>query len=152
MYHFGTIITVFSIASRFSSFIWISSENSDLSCRSLETWKTVHAKLICMLLSTSYDRFQERTGNFKHHALPESQALPSVAFFAECLLSGTRQRKICRVPHSAKLGSRQRAPLPSVEHSAQGAFGKDKFAECQTLGKGGSRQRAVSGRPKADGR
>jgi hypothetical protein len=33
----GTIITVFSIASRFSSFIWISLENSDLNCRSLET-------------------------------------------------------------------------------------------------------------------
>jgi hypothetical protein len=82
--------------------------------------------------------------------LPESQALPSVVFFAECLLSGTRQRKLCRVPHSAKLGSRQRAPLPSAEHSAQGVLGKDKFAECQTLGKGGSRQRAVSGRPKAD--
>jgi hypothetical protein len=31
-------------------------------------------------------------------------------------------------------------------------LGKDKFAECQTLGKGGSRQRAISGRPKADGR
>jgi hypothetical protein len=26
------------------------------------------------------------------------------------------------------------------------------FAECQTLGKGGARQRAVRGRPKADGR
>jgi hypothetical protein len=68
MYRFGTIITVFSIASRFSSFIWISSGNSDLNCRSLETWKTVHAKMIFMLLSTSYDRFQERTGNFEHHA------------------------------------------------------------------------------------
>jgi hypothetical protein len=32
------------------------------------------------------------------------------------------------------------------------ALGKDMFAECLTLGKGGSRQRAVSGRPKADGR
>jgi hypothetical protein len=26
------------------------------------------------------------------------------------------------------------------------------FVECQTLSKGGARQRAVSGRPKADGR
>jgi hypothetical protein len=68
MYHFGTIITVFSIASRFSSFIWISSKNADLNYRSLETWKTMHAKMISMLLSTSYDRFQERTGNFEHHA------------------------------------------------------------------------------------
>jgi hypothetical protein len=36
--------------------------------KSLETWKTVHAKMISMLFSTSYDRFQERTGNFEHHA------------------------------------------------------------------------------------
>jgi hypothetical protein len=28
----------------------------------------VHEKMISMLLSTSYDRFQERTGNFEHHA------------------------------------------------------------------------------------
>jgi hypothetical protein len=68
MYHFGTIITVFAIASRFSLFIWIFSENSDLNCRSLETWKTVHEKMISMLLSASYDRFQERTRNFEHHA------------------------------------------------------------------------------------
>jgi hypothetical protein len=67
MYHLGTIITVFSLSSRFSLFICIFSENSDLNCRSLETWKTVHAKMIFMLLSTSYDRFQERTENFKHH-------------------------------------------------------------------------------------
>ena len=57
---------------------------------------------------------------FLHYSLPESKALPSVVFFAECLLSGTRQRRLCRVPHSVKLGSRQRAPLPSAEHSAQG--------------------------------
>jgi hypothetical protein len=30
--------------------------------------------------------------------------------------------------------------------------GKDTFAECETLDKGGARQRAVSGRPKADDR
>jgi hypothetical protein len=29
---------------------------------------------------------------------------------------------------------------------------KDTFAECETLGKGGARQRAVSGRPKANDR
>jgi hypothetical protein len=81
-----------------------------------------------------------------------------IAGFAGCCILcrvpfvGHSAKKICRVPHSAKLGSRQRAPLPSAEHSAQGALGKDKFAECQTLSKGGSRQRAVSGRPKADGR
>jgi hypothetical protein len=100
-------------------------------------------------------KFRTKEGivtNNKVYTLPESQALPSAVLFAECLLSGTRQRKLCRVPHSVKLGTRQRAPLPSAEYSAQGALGKDKFAECQTLGKRGSRQRAVNGRPKADGR
>jgi hypothetical protein len=28
----------------------------------------VHAKMISMLLSTSYDRFQEQTRNFEQHA------------------------------------------------------------------------------------
>jgi hypothetical protein len=52
-------------------------------------------------------------------SLPESEALPSVGLFAECLLSGTRQRRLCREPPSVKLGSRQRASLPSAGHSAQ---------------------------------
>jgi hypothetical protein len=39
-------------------------------------------------------------------ALPESEALPSVRLFAECLLLGTRQRRLCREPHSVKFGSR----------------------------------------------
>jgi hypothetical protein len=38
--------------------------------------------------------------------LPESEPLPSAGRFAECLFSGTRQRQLCREPHSAKLGSR----------------------------------------------
>jgi hypothetical protein len=50
---------------------------------------------------------------------PESEALPSVGLFAECLLSGTRQRRLCRDPHSVKLSYRQRASLPSAGHSAQ---------------------------------
>jgi hypothetical protein len=54
-----------------------------------------------------------------HASLPESKALPSVAIFAECFLSGTRQRRLCRVPHSAKLASRQRGSFPSAGHSAQ---------------------------------
>jgi hypothetical protein len=59
---------VFSISSTFSSFLLFSSDNSHLNCKSLETWKIVHAKMISMLFSISYDRFQERTGNFEHHA------------------------------------------------------------------------------------
>jgi hypothetical protein len=39
-------------------------------------------------------------------SLPESEALPSVGLFAECLLSDTRQRGLCREPHSAKFGTR----------------------------------------------
>jgi hypothetical protein len=42
--------------------------------------------------------------------LPKSEALPSVGLFAECLLF---------VGHLVKLGSRQRASLPSAGHSAQ---------------------------------
>jgi hypothetical protein len=57
-----------------------------------------------------------------------------IAGFAECCI-------LCRVPHSVKLGTRHKT-----------ALGNDNFAECQTLGKEGSRQTAVSGRPKADGR
>jgi hypothetical protein len=68
MYHFGTIIKVFSITIGFSSFNGISSDNSDLNCKSLETWKTVHKKMIFMLFSTSYDRFQEWIKSFEHHA------------------------------------------------------------------------------------
>ena len=61
----------------------------------------------------------------------ESRALPSVKCFAESQKSDTRQRAslpsaalgkelLCRVPHSAKHGSRQRArSLPSAKHSAQ---------------------------------
>jgi hypothetical protein len=79
-------------------------------------------------------------------SLPESEALPSVGLFAECFLSGTRQRRLCREPHSVKLGSRQRASLPSAGHSTQ-----DPTRQRHVC-KGGARQRAVSGRPKADGR
>jgi hypothetical protein len=68
MYNFGTIIKVFSITIGFSSFNGIFLDNSDLNCKSLETWKTVHTKMIFMLFSTRYDQFQERTGNFDHQA------------------------------------------------------------------------------------
>jgi hypothetical protein len=88
----------------------------------------------------------------KNRSLPEFGSLPSAGGFAECFLSGTRQRRLCRVPRSVNLGSQQRYPLSSAEHSAQDALGNDTFAEVQTLGKGGSRQSTVSGRPTADGR
>jgi hypothetical protein len=68
MYYFGTIIKVFPITIGFSLFNGVFLDNSDLNCKSLETWKTMHAKMIFMLFSTSYDRFQEGTGNFEHQA------------------------------------------------------------------------------------
>jgi hypothetical protein len=68
MYHFGTIIKVFHITIGFSSFDGFFLDNSDLNCKSLETWKPCMKKMIFMLFSTSYDRFQEGTGNFEHQA------------------------------------------------------------------------------------
>jgi hypothetical protein len=65
------ILLLFSLPSClhiFSSLNRIFLDNSDLNCKSLETWKTVHAKMIFMLFSTSYDRFQEGTRNFEHQA------------------------------------------------------------------------------------
>jgi hypothetical protein len=58
LFYFDTIINVFVITIRFCSFNWIFSNNSDLNCKSLETVKTVNAKMIFMLFSTSYDRLQ----------------------------------------------------------------------------------------------
>jgi hypothetical protein len=88
------------------------------------------------------------------HALSESEPFTSAGRFAECLFSGSRQRK----------NALPRAALGKVRLSVTGLFyrvqdtghrsalGKDMCAECQTLGKQGARQRAVSGRPKVDGR
>jgi hypothetical protein len=57
MFDFGTIIEVFAITIRFSSFNWISSDDSDLNYKSLKKWKTVNVKMIFMLFSTSYALF-----------------------------------------------------------------------------------------------
>jgi hypothetical protein len=59
---------MFSITIGFSLFDGFFLDISDLNCKSLETWKTVHEKMIIMLFSTSYDRFQEGTKNFEHQA------------------------------------------------------------------------------------
>ena len=59
---------MFSITIGFSLFDGFFLDISDLNCKSLETWKTVHEKMIFMVLSISYDRFQKRTGNFEQHA------------------------------------------------------------------------------------
>jgi hypothetical protein len=69
-------------------------------------------------------------GNVWCAALPESKALPSVAIFVECLLSGTRQRRLCRVPHSAKKA------LPSAALGKARLSATRIFTECWTLGTG----------------
>jgi hypothetical protein len=78
--------------------------------------------------------------------LPESGPLPSAGGFAECFLSGTRQRRLCerRTRQSPALGKELIYRVQDTRHRQ--ALGKDCFAKCQTLGKDGSRQRAVSGR------
>jgi hypothetical protein len=67
MFYFDTIIKVFGIPIRFISFNRIYLDNSELNCKALEKWKTMNAKMIIMLLSTSYDLIQEQTRNFEHH-------------------------------------------------------------------------------------
>jgi hypothetical protein len=53
VFYFGTIIKVFAIVIWFSLFYWISLDNSYLNFNSLERWKTVNAKILFILFSTS---------------------------------------------------------------------------------------------------
>jgi hypothetical protein len=92
------------------------------------------------------------------HALMDG-CTTGIRGFAEC-------RTLCRVPfvgHSAKRDlsraarGKVRLSVTSLFYRVQDtrhrtALAKDMFAECQTLGKESARQRAVSGRSKADGR
>ena len=109
-------------------------------------------------LLTSSGRFNFSTNN--NSTLPETGTLPSAGSFAECILQGTRQRRLCRVFFSALgkdvfcrvpfFGTRQNASLPSAFfwHSA-----KMYFAECHFLALGkirlcrvpffGTRQRGI---------
>jgi hypothetical protein len=81
-------------------------------------------------------------------SLSESVALPSARCVAECFSSGTRQRYLSRVLHSAKSSSRQRTLLPSaglsVNNYTRQRYLCDTFAKSQTLGEGSARQRAIS--------
>jgi hypothetical protein len=67
IFNFGTITKVFAMPITSCSFNWISSDNSNLNSKSLEKWKTMNAKMIFMLLSTSYGLIQEQTRNSEHH-------------------------------------------------------------------------------------
>jgi hypothetical protein len=84
---------------------------SDFDLRSMALWQSQTATSVCT----------ERT-------LLESEALPSVGLFVECLLSGTRQ--------SSALGNKPLYRVLDTWHRT--ALGKDMFAECQALGKGPS--------------
>jgi hypothetical protein len=68
--------------------------------------------------------------------------------FAECFFSGTRQKVFAesRIRQSPALGNELVYRVWDTRHG--NTFGKDIFAEWQTLGKGDARQRAVSGRLK----
>jgi hypothetical protein len=55
-----------------------------------------------------------------------------------------------RTRQSSALGNEPLYRVQDTRHRTP--LGKDMFVECQTLGKGGARQRAVSGRSKVDGR
>ena len=71
----------------------------------------------------------------EHESLREIRDLPSAKIFAECQISGTRQRPalgkgcLCRVP-----GTRQRQPLPSVIFCRVRRSAKQVFAECPKFG------------------
>jgi hypothetical protein len=81
-------------------------------------------------------------------SLPESESLPSVGFFAECLLSGTRQRRLCREPPSVKgaLGKKPSAAVPKLTSVSicrvptAGSRQRCFFAECHAAG---TRQRKL---------
>jgi hypothetical protein len=73
------------------------------------------------------------------NTLSKSEALPSARLFVEYFLSGTRQRDTRQSP---ALGNELVYRVQNSRH--RNTLGKDIFAECQTLGEGGSRQRVVS--------
>jgi hypothetical protein len=81
---FGTFIKVFAITIRFCLFNWISLDNSDLNCKSLETRKIVNVKIIFMLFSTSYDDFSSRP-EFSSTMLTKHDRELSIQLFKNCI-------------------------------------------------------------------
>jgi hypothetical protein len=78
--------------------------------------------------------------------LPESEPLPS----AFCRALDKEGFAESRTQQSSAFGNELVYRVQDTRH--RNTLGKYMFVECQTLGKGGARQKAVSGRPKADGR
>jgi hypothetical protein len=73
-------------------------------------------------------------------SLPESEPLPS----AFCRALGKEGFAESRTRQSPALGNELVYRVQDTRH--RNTLDKDMFAECQTLGKGGARQKAVSGR------
>jgi hypothetical protein len=90
------------------------------------------------------------TQSYIHYRNPSlcrvSDSLPS----AFCRALGKEVFAESRTRQSPALGKELLYRVQDTRH--RNTLGKDMFAECQTLGKCGARQRAISGRPKADGR
>jgi hypothetical protein len=79
------------------------------------------------------------------YPLPEFGILQS----AFCRALGKGGFAESRTRRTTALGNELVCRVQDTRHRR--TLGKAMFAECQTLGKGGARQRAVNDRPKADG-
>jgi hypothetical protein len=78
--------------------------------------------------------------------LPESVALPSARLFVECFCRALGKEAFAesRTRQSPALGNDSVCREQDSRH--RNTLGKDVFAECQTLGEGGTRQKVVSSR------
>jgi hypothetical protein len=81
-------------------------------------------------------------------SLPDSGSLPSARSFAECFCRALGKDFFAesRTWQSPTLGNEVVYRVQDTRY--RNTLDKDVFAECRTLGKGGARQRAVSGRLK----
>jgi hypothetical protein len=86
----------------------------------------------------------------KHYRNPSLCQVPDALPSAFSRALGKDGFAESRTRQSLALGNEARYRVQDTRHRS--ALDKDMFAECQTLGKAGARQRAVSGHPKADGR
>jgi hypothetical protein len=106
--HFRSFFSIYKLAI-FASCLWRSGNSID---------PIISLVINCYIISQMvknpiYGAIQVPVGD----TLPKFGSLPSVIFFAECFISDTRQRALCRVPHkklSVKENTRRRSFLPSV--------------------------------------
>jgi hypothetical protein len=86
----------------------------------------------------------------RHYRNPGLCRVPDALPSAFCRALGKGGFAESRTWRNPALGNELVYRVQDTRHRQ--TLGKDMFAECQTLSKGGARQRAVSGHPKADGR